>query len=398
MYSSRRLGFTLIELLVVIAIIAILAVVVVLTLNPAELLRQSRDANRISDMATLGSALNLYVTDQSGASSFSLGTASTSYLSFADQTATSTLGDQCQGLGMPSSGYLYGCAATSTWRSVNSQGWVPVGFTSLSSGAPFSSLPVDPVDQTSSDLYYAYQTNGLQYQVTALAESQKYAKQSTGDGGSDPSLLEEGSGASVMPDLGRGLAGYWPLNEGQNSTAIDWSGNGKNGSWLGTATGTSGYYSQGYIWSWAGTFDGSSTKITASITNPGQMATYLAWVYPLSGISGNSTFLDSSWNILEDIGNSFDINCGSSCISTGANTLPLNTWTFAAVTDNNGAATLYVNGVAMKTGSVATTTGGSIVIGSQGSLNWFKGYMSDVRVYDRVLSSAEIQEIYNTEK
>ena len=38
---KRSSGFTLIELLVVIAIIAILAVVVVLTLNPAELLRQS---------------------------------------------------------------------------------------------------------------------------------------------------------------------------------------------------------------------------------------------------------------------------------------------------------------------------------------------------------------------
>jgi prepilin-type N-terminal cleavage/methylation domain-containing protein len=42
---SDHLGFTLIELLVVIAILAIIAVVVILTLNPAELLRQSRDAN-----------------------------------------------------------------------------------------------------------------------------------------------------------------------------------------------------------------------------------------------------------------------------------------------------------------------------------------------------------------
>ncbi len=45
-------AFTLVELLVVIAIIAILAVEVTLTLNPAQLLAQSRDATRISDMAT----------------------------------------------------------------------------------------------------------------------------------------------------------------------------------------------------------------------------------------------------------------------------------------------------------------------------------------------------------
>jgi prepilin-type N-terminal cleavage/methylation domain-containing protein len=45
-----RSGFTLIELLIVIAIIAILSVVVVLALNPAEMLRESRDNNRVSDM------------------------------------------------------------------------------------------------------------------------------------------------------------------------------------------------------------------------------------------------------------------------------------------------------------------------------------------------------------
>jgi prepilin-type N-terminal cleavage/methylation domain-containing protein len=57
MYVSSRKAFTLIELLVVIAIIAILAVVVVLTLNPAEILKQSRDSNRVSDMDTLTHAL-----------------------------------------------------------------------------------------------------------------------------------------------------------------------------------------------------------------------------------------------------------------------------------------------------------------------------------------------------
>src|SRR5471030_3210736 len=61
--TKNRSGFTLIELLVVIAIIAILSVVVILTLNPAELLRQARDSNRVSDFATLKSALGLYAAD-----------------------------------------------------------------------------------------------------------------------------------------------------------------------------------------------------------------------------------------------------------------------------------------------------------------------------------------------
>ena len=63
--KNTKSGFTLIELLVVIAIIAILAIVVVLTLNPAQLLQQARDSNRISDFATVKSAIGYYMQDVS---------------------------------------------------------------------------------------------------------------------------------------------------------------------------------------------------------------------------------------------------------------------------------------------------------------------------------------------
>src|SRR5271154_4705198 len=72
--SKNRSGFTLIELLVVIAIIAILAVVVILTLNPAELLRQARDSNRVSDFATLKSSIGLYAADVATSTSLNNGT------------------------------------------------------------------------------------------------------------------------------------------------------------------------------------------------------------------------------------------------------------------------------------------------------------------------------------
>lgn len=106
-------AFTLIELLIVIAIIAILAVVVIFTLNPPQLLMQSRDANRISDMSTLNSALGFYLA-QGG---IALGNSNTVYVSIPDSTATSTAGDQCQGLGLPAlpSTYTYQCAASSTY-------------------------------------------------------------------------------------------------------------------------------------------------------------------------------------------------------------------------------------------------------------------------------------------
>jgi prepilin-type N-terminal cleavage/methylation domain-containing protein len=215
MHVSSRKGFTLIELLVVIAIIAILAVVVVLTLNPAELLRQSRDSNRVSDMATLTNALNLYNTDQGGSQSYSLGSASTAYISIPDPTATSTAGDQCQGLGMPSvpSG-TYHCAPGSFYRNVDGTGWIPVNFSAITSGSPLGSLPVDPTNQTSSNLFYTYQTNGTQFETTAVMESQKYQSLATTDGGPYTNLYVKGSNLSLA------LTDYDVGSENDGSTAV----------------------------------------------------------------------------------------------------------------------------------------------------------------------------------
>lgn len=58
MIKSTKKGFTLIELLVVIAIIGILSSVVIASMNSAR--RKSRDARRISDIANIKTALEMY--------------------------------------------------------------------------------------------------------------------------------------------------------------------------------------------------------------------------------------------------------------------------------------------------------------------------------------------------
>lgn len=189
---TSRKAFTLIELLIVIAIIAILSVVVILVLNPAELLRQSRDATRLSDMATLVTALNLYTTNQSTGS---LGSSSVVYVSIADPSATSTAGDQCQGLGLTPlpTGYTYHCAASSTIKNVNTLGWMPVAFSAVSGGPPIGNLPIDPTNQTSSNLFYTYTPGTTQYELMALLESSKYQPQAQSDGGYNPAIYEAGT-------------------------------------------------------------------------------------------------------------------------------------------------------------------------------------------------------------
>jgi prepilin-type N-terminal cleavage/methylation domain-containing protein len=126
MNSNNKRGFTLIELLVVIAILAVLAVAVVLVLNPAELLKEGRDTTRISDLASLNSAIALYTADViNGAWPATTGAVMVC-------TATTT---------PPGGGTA--CSVSSA-TGVTGSGWVPINFNLIASGAPLSKEPIDP--------------------------------------------------------------------------------------------------------------------------------------------------------------------------------------------------------------------------------------------------------------
>jgi prepilin-type N-terminal cleavage/methylation domain-containing protein len=197
---KNNAGFTLIELLVVIAIIAILSVVVILTLNPAELLRQARDSNRVSDFATLKSALSVFEADVSTSSAIALGSYGTLY---ANSGATAVSSTYVNGSTTGAWGYATTSAvtvATTTSRLVNGTGWIPVNFTAISSGAPIGSLPVDPVNSAS--YTYTYAPSSTVFKLAAKMESAKYGYNGTGDvvsvdGGVSTSTYEQGTKLSL---------------------------------------------------------------------------------------------------------------------------------------------------------------------------------------------------------
>lgn len=410
--TGDRSAFTLIELLVVIGVIAILSVVVILTLNPAELLRQSRDSNRVSDMTTLTNALALYSEDVGG----SLGSANTVYVSIADPTATSTAGDQCQGIGLPSlpATYFYHCAASSTFRGVNGNGWIPLNFTQISSGAPMGALPVDPVNQSSSRLYYTYDTNGTNYEVTAVMESQKYQLAGTNDaigpdGGTLASVYEKGSKLGLEPlDYGdNSLVAYWTMDEGTGTVAYDYSGANATGSWGGTQAGTSGYYSAGKVGPWGGTFNGTNDVVNTPALNifNEHAFTVSAWVYPTvskedEGIFGAclSQTMDECLHLAIRTGNPYMGFFGDD-ISGGTSTL--NAWEYLAFTYTGGAGgtrSIYLNGSVVASGTSAVglqvPNGITSTIGLDIEAN-LQGSIDDVRVYNRALSAAQITAMYN---
>lgn len=189
--EARKLqkGFTLIELLVVIAIVAVLATVVILTLNPAELLRQARDSNRISDAASLNSALSLYLAD---VATISLGTSANCYISVSSATSPANCGF--------ASGLTYTMNAT-TGRAVNGTGWVPVNLSAIGSGAPIGQLPIDP--KNSDPYYYRYVPSTTQstFKLGVKMESTKYKS-----GGSDDVESKDGGTSSTLYEIGSNLS------------------------------------------------------------------------------------------------------------------------------------------------------------------------------------------------
>ncbi len=188
MYSEK--GFTLIELLIVIGILAILATTVVLVLNPTEYMRKSRDATRLSDLAVINKALVLYQTD--GGASF--GSSNIVYVSIPDSSAT------CANLGLPTlpTDWSYACETEINYQKVDSNGWIPVNFTALSYGSVLSTLPVDPINTTSTGNYYTY-TPGGSWQIRAILESEKYQTNAINDGGSSDNAYETGTDLSIIP-------------------------------------------------------------------------------------------------------------------------------------------------------------------------------------------------------
>lgn len=190
--NNSKKGFTLVELLIVIAILAILSVAVVLVLNPVELVRQSRDSTRISDMAALNSAIAVYLTDVSTPGLGGNNNAACSSATYNCTYSTTTA---------PFNGGATSCTNVNTSSTIDGTGWVSIDFTKIVAGTPLSRLPVDPINNAQH--LYAYGCNGLNYKLGTTMESLKYGDPSTGyarntlDGGSANGWYEIGNKLSL---------------------------------------------------------------------------------------------------------------------------------------------------------------------------------------------------------
>jgi len=161
-------GFTLIELVIVIGILAILAAAVVLVLNPAQLLAQARDSQRISDLGSIKSAVGLYLATALSPA-VAVGPRSTAAAACAFTTCT------VAGI------------------TVDGNGWVAINLMNTTSGSPLSALPIDPVNTAAYQYAYKGDSTNLTFEIDTILESTKYSGLMSTDGGNSTSYYEVGT-------------------------------------------------------------------------------------------------------------------------------------------------------------------------------------------------------------
>jgi prepilin-type N-terminal cleavage/methylation domain-containing protein len=405
---SPRRGFTLIELLVVIAIVAVLAVTVILTLNPAELLKQTRDSNRLSDLDTINKALSIVQADITNPS---YGTSTTLYISVPDSSTS------CANLGLPAlpSGYAYGCAPTSTLRNTDGTGWIPVNFNLISSGSPLSGLPIDPSNSTSTGLYYSYIANAG-WELNSIVESQKYRSNTQISKQGFPGIISVGNNQSLSPIANTsGLIGYWPFSEGAGATAFDLGGSGNNGTLTIGATGSQTTVAQ--AWS-----NGGQGKVGSALHFDGtddwvDMGLKTVWDNLVNNFSVSvwvksdtpqqkrlvSKGYNSQWEFELRANNTcaLNYNLGAGFVGKTSYVVLDSNWHLCTFVIANSNVYFWVDGVLRNTQAVSvpfvSVPANKLFVGSHGggADGTLLGSLDDVRVYNRVLSAAEVQAIYN---
>jgi sialidase-1 len=202
------------------------------------------------------------------------------------------------------------------------------------------------------------------------------------------------------------------FDETSGTTASDSSGNGNTGTLIGGAVWTTGKANNGL------TFDGTNDNVDVGNKPSLQFGkgdfTASAWV-KTDTVTGNRFIFwygdvgtaVPSWWVRMDAGKiAFQLD-GTSAptgnyVATDTVVLSVGTWTHIAVTREDLIIRIYVNGVEAKgvyTSNVPDVTSASngLSIGKDknGTTRYWDGMIDEVRVYDRSLSSKEIQGLYN---
>jgi hypothetical protein len=213
------------------------------------------------------------------------------------------------------------------------------------------------------------------------------------------------------------LLGWWPMNTGQSNTMYDLSGNGNNGAMKGVAYWAMPDYVSG--------FDGTSSYVaTPYLQNSVVAYTLSAWI---KTTSSSGVIIQ---NRLANSGNSLTLGfgpagCGtqssgqayfcddSNGMDIGVNSVPLvndgkwhmlsGTWSAPSGTAISPSQfSIYIDGQPTNTLGFSVGSGKSPLTGAGGAIigfhpvwnEYFSGSMSNVQVYNAILSQSQLQSFY----
>jgi len=186
------------------------------------------------------------------------------------------------------------------------------------------------------------------------------------------------------------LAGYWKLDDGAGTTAVDSSGNGGDGTLEGNPQWVAGMIGG------ALEFDGDDAVNCGDILPLTEGLTIACWVNP-AGLSG-----DNNW-VARERCYAFKSGGASLKFTTPGvldhvatdTTLEIGTWQHVAVTfapEQAEGAVFYLNGAeAQRLDASAINPGNEpFLIGNNEWDQFYEGQIDEVRVYDHILSEADI--------
>jgi hypothetical protein len=205
-----------------------------------------------------------------------------------------------------------------------------------------------------------------------------------------------------------GLVAAYGFDETSGTTTADQSGNGNTGT-LSNATRSIGGGKFGSALSFNGTnsivnvADSNSLDLTSAMTIE-------AWVKPT--VAGGNAWRTVA---LKENGNNYAYalygNTGTAVPSgnavsggvdhdlRGTSAVPANVWTHLAVTYDGTVLALYLNGTQVSSqiasGLIVTSTGALRIGGNNIWTEWFNGLIDELRIYNRALTAAQIQNDMN---
>ncbi len=214
--------------------------------------------------------------------------------------------------------------------------------------------------------------------------------------------------------LARGLAGWWPMNEGGGERVNDISPFGNHGKITGVSpSSTSGW--AGGIHGRALALDGSDDYIrvehSQSLAITGAVTLH-AWVYVTSvatygfivGKFGTPTAYAGPytmrWNATTGVMDTYrGTGSGENALAnTSPTSIPLNAWTHVVFTDDLTTARLWWNGQqvgsASSVGVSIADAGQPLWIGRRTDGYYVPGRIAHVRIYNRALDAREVAQLY----